>query len=87
MKYLSVVEFAKKLNLSERTVRNYCSTGKLKGSFLTGKTWNIPEDAVISKKKKRKYKCFIGNSERTKEYEAKRWYLPPHADRFNLQFE
>ncbi|SFC76517.1 Fic family protein [Flavobacterium phragmitis] len=54
MKYLSVVEFAKKLNLSERTVRNYCSTGKLKGAFLTGKTWNIPEDAVISQKENKK---------------------------------
>jgi len=54
MKYLSVVEFAKKLNLSERTVRNYCSAGKLKGVFLTGKTWNIPEDAVIPKKGNRK---------------------------------
>lgn len=47
MKYLSVVEFAKKLELSQRTVRNYCALGKLKGAFLTGKTWNIPEDSVI----------------------------------------
>ena len=52
MKYLSVVEFAKKLGLSERTIRNYCATGKLKGAFLTGKTWNIPEDAVIQSKEK-----------------------------------
>jgi hypothetical protein len=50
MKYLSVVEFAKKLELSERTVRNYCALGKLKGAFLTGKTWSIPEDAVIAQK-------------------------------------
>ncbi|KAF2341078.1 helix-turn-helix domain-containing protein, partial [Flavobacterium nitrogenifigens] len=54
MKYLSVAEFAKNMNLSERTVRNYCSAGKLKGVFLTGKTWNIPEDAVIPKKGNRK---------------------------------
>lgn len=52
MKYLSVVEFAKKIGLSERTIRNYCATGKLKGTFLTGKTWNIPEDAVIQSKEK-----------------------------------
>jgi Fic family protein len=54
MKYLSVVEFAKKLELSERTVRNYCALGKLKGVFLTGKTWSIPEDAVIPQKGNKK---------------------------------
>lgn len=54
MNYLSVSEFAKKRNLPERTVRNYCATGKLKGSFLTGKTWNIPEDAVLPDKRKKK---------------------------------
>ncbi len=45
MKYLSVTETAKKWNLSERSVRNYCALGKIGGAFLTGKTWNIPEDA------------------------------------------
>lgn len=45
MKYLSVTEMAKKWNLSERTVRNYCSKGKIPEAFLTGKTWNIPENA------------------------------------------
>lgn len=45
MKHLSVVETAKKWNLSERTVRNYCATGKIPEAFLTGKTWNIPENA------------------------------------------
>ena len=47
MKYLSVVEFASLHGISERTVRNYCASGKLVGSFLTGKTWNIPEDATL----------------------------------------
>ena len=47
MKYLSVVEFASLHGISERTVRNYCASGKLEGSFLTGKTWNIPEDATL----------------------------------------
>ncbi|MNK49115.1 Fic/DOC family protein [compost metagenome] len=50
MKYLSVVEFAKKMELSERTIRYYCSSGKLKGAFLTGKTWSIPEDAILPQK-------------------------------------
>ena len=45
MKYLSVTEIAKRWNLSERSVRNYCAQGKIEGAFLTGKTWNIPEDA------------------------------------------
>lgn len=45
MKYLSVCDTAKKWNISERSVRNYCALGKVDGAFLTGKTWNIPEDA------------------------------------------
>lgn len=45
MNYLSVAETAKKWNMSERSVRNYCSKGKISGAFLTGKTWNIPENA------------------------------------------
>lgn len=47
MKYISVSQFAKKWNVPVRTVRNYCATGKIKGAFLTGKTWNIPEDAAL----------------------------------------
>ena len=46
MKYLSVSEVAKKWDLSERSVRNYCAKGRIKGAFITGKTWNIPEDAI-----------------------------------------
>ena len=46
MRYLSVAETAKKWNMSERSVRNYCAQGKIDGAFLTGKTWNVPEDAV-----------------------------------------
>ena len=45
MAYLSVTETAKKWNMSERSVRNYCAQGRIEGAFLTGKTWNIPEDA------------------------------------------
>ena len=46
MRYLSVAETAKKWNMSERSVRNYCANGRVNGAFLTGKTWNIPESAV-----------------------------------------
>ena len=45
MAYISVAETAKKWNISERSVRNYCAAGRIPGAFLTGKTWNVPEDA------------------------------------------
>ena len=45
MRYLSVAEIAKKWDVSERSVRNYCAQGRVNGVFLTGKTWNIPENA------------------------------------------
>ena len=46
MKYLSVSKIAKLWNISERSVRNYCATRKIPDAFLTGKTWNIPENAI-----------------------------------------
>ena len=46
MGYISVTEAAKKWKLSERSVRNYCAHGRIEGAFLTGRTWNIPEDAL-----------------------------------------
>lgn len=46
MKYISVAEMAKKWNISERSVRNYCANGKIPDAFLTRKTWNIPETAT-----------------------------------------
>ena len=45
MKYLTVEEFANKINLSARSVRNYCVQGRIEGAFLKGKTWFIPENA------------------------------------------
>lgn len=51
IEYISVIEFAKKYGISERTARNYCATGKIDGAFLTGKTWNIPIDAVLPQRK------------------------------------
>ncbi|MCF0238221.1 MAG: helix-turn-helix domain-containing protein, partial [Sphaerochaetaceae bacterium] len=46
MKYVSVAEIGKKWGLSERSVRNYCAKGRIPGTFLTGKTWKIPENAL-----------------------------------------
>ena len=45
MNYISVAEAAKRWGLSERSVRNYCAQGRIPGALLTGKTWNVPEDA------------------------------------------
>lgn len=45
MQYRSVNEIAKKWDVSERSVRNYCAHGRVPGAFLAGKTWNIPENA------------------------------------------
>ena len=47
MEYISVTQFAEKYGISERTARNYCANGKIEGAFLTGKTWNIPVNAVL----------------------------------------
>ena len=46
MDYYSVSQMADKWGISERSVRNYCANGRVQGAFLTGKTWNIPENAV-----------------------------------------
>ena len=55
MKYLLVAEMAKKWNMPERSVRNYCAQGRVNGAYLIGKAWNIPENAKklerINKKK------------------------------------
>lgn len=42
--YVSVAEAAKKWGVSERSVRNYCSIGKIPNAVLVGKTWYIPEN-------------------------------------------
>lgn len=46
MKYLTSNEIAKLWNISERSVRDYCSKGRVVGAYLEGKTWMIPENAT-----------------------------------------
>lgn len=46
MIYLSSKEYAKKWNLSERTIRNYCANNKIPNSYKKGKTWYIPSNAI-----------------------------------------
>lgn len=58
MEYISVIEFAKKNGISERTARNYCANGKIEGAFLTVKTWNIPADAELPQRKSSKGRVF-----------------------------
>ena len=58
MEYISVVEFANKFGISERTARNYCANGKIEGAFLTGKTWNIPVNAELPKRKAKMSRAF-----------------------------
>lgn len=43
--FISVKEASIQWNLSERTVRNYCSLGRVNGAILMGKTWKIPTGA------------------------------------------
>ena len=56
MEYISVVEFAEKYGVSERTVRNYCAVGKIEGAVLIGKTWSIPKDALLPQRSSHKRK-------------------------------
>lgn len=45
MNYMSVSDAAKKWQISERSVRYYCSQGRVQGAVLVGKTWMIPSAA------------------------------------------
>ena len=45
MQYNSVAEMAKKWQLSERSVRNYCAQGRIAGAVRNGRTWRIPVEA------------------------------------------
>ena len=45
MKYLLVSEAAKRWDISERSVRNYCAHGRIPNALLKGKTWYLPENA------------------------------------------
>ena len=44
-KYLTSNEISKIWKISERSVRDYCSKGRVVDAYLDGKTWMIPEDA------------------------------------------
>ena len=46
MKYLSSKQISEKWGVSERSVRNYCASGRIVGAFLEGKVWMIPFDSI-----------------------------------------
>ena len=71
MDYISVNQFAEKYGISERTARNYCATGKIEGAFLTGKTWNIPADADLPRRSKRKMPPLLAALREQKEMRMK----------------
>lgn len=43
--YKTVSDFVDEWGLSERSIRNYCATGRITGAKLCGKTWYIPKTA------------------------------------------
>ena len=71
MEYISVSQFAEKYGISERTARNYCANGKIEGAFLTGKTWNIPADAMLPKRSKKKVSPLLAALREQKESKMK----------------
>ena len=71
MEFISVSQFAQKYGISERTARNLCATGKIEGVFLTGKTWNIPVDAVLPQKGKKKISPLLARLREEKEIKLK----------------
>lgn len=58
-KFISVKEVAIKWNVSERSVRNYCSLGRVDGAIFSNGTWLIPIDSKkplrINKKENKNY--------------------------------
>lgn len=54
MELISVSEYARQYGIPERTVRNWCASGKMHGAVLVGKTWSIPADAPLPRKGKPK---------------------------------
>ena len=53
MSFISVKEASEKWGITERVVRQYCADGRVPGAFITGKTWNIPDNALKPGRKPR----------------------------------
>ncbi len=70
MTYISVAEAAVKWGVSERTAREYCAKNRVPGAFITGKAWNIPENAEKPERKASKKKIPATLLERLKAEKA-----------------
>jgi len=53
MGYINVGAAAKKWNISERSVRNYCRNGRVPGAAQDGSVWLIPDNAEKPARKQR----------------------------------
>ena len=53
MDFLSVCETAKKWQISERSVRNYCAQGRIIGAVLNGNSWLIPASSTKPQRKQK----------------------------------
>lgn len=67
MDFITVSQYAEMHGLSERTVRNWCNAGKMQGTFLSGKTWVIPADAPLPRKRKPKVSPLLKRLREEKE--------------------
>ncbi|MBQ9697192.1 MAG: AAA family ATPase [Acidaminococcaceae bacterium] len=47
MNYLTINEAAEKWNVTPRRIQQLCKEGKIDGAIKEGRSWKIPEDAVI----------------------------------------
>ena len=56
MGYIDVLTAAKKWNVSERSVRNYCQSGRVPGAVIDKGVWLIPDNAKKPERKTRKGK-------------------------------
>ena len=43
--FMSIKEASIAWNVSERSVRNYCSNGRVEGAIMEGGIWRIPKNA------------------------------------------
>lgn len=79
MKYLSLKELSNKWNLSERTISNYCASGKIPGAVIINKKWNIPETASkphrSNEKKNKNYLLEALRQEQKNRYEGGIYHL------------
>lgn len=74
MRYLSVTEIAKKWEVSERSVRNYCAQGRVNGAFITSKIWNIPENAEKPERINKRKEVKITLLDILKEQKASKYF-------------